>query len=1054
MALINGTPGNDTLTGTADDDTINGLGGFDSLVGGNGNDSVAGNNDDDVLTGGNGNDTLLGGEGGDFLTGGPGADSIDGGNGSDTVSYDDAPDGIIVDLIAGTAADGFGGLDTVQGIEQVFGSGFSDNLVGSEGGERLVGNTGADSLNGGGGGDTIVGGGEDDVLTGGGGDDRIAGESGLDRAIFSGPRGNYSVSIGIDNEFGPDSILLAHPRIIVTDTVGGDGQDTVTGTEQLVFADDLAVAPVFVTIRNAAVAEGNDGTQQLVFDVSLSRPAEQEVSVHLATLNGSALAGGDYAATTDTLAFAPGITLVSFAVPIIGDATVEPYETFTVVMSDPVGARFLGGIETRTATGTIANDDGLFSPTDDVASDVTSATLLAVHGSAQGNIETNGDRDFYRVTLQSGTTYFINEEGTATGAGSLRDPFVRVHGLDGTQLASNDDGGEGFNSFIAFTPQASGDFFIAAGGFSDALTGTYRLSLTTATDLPALTIDDYSVIEDDSGQLIALFTVTRSLVSDQAVTVTATTSSGTALAGQDFVQTSSVVTISGGNDNTHATFAVPILADTIGEGDETFTITLSSPVNAVLGGHSAATGLIIDDDIAPTLSVGAAQITEGNAGTSDLIFTISLSTAHSQSVTVPVSTINGSAIAGSDYVAVSTVATIPAGQTSTTIAVPVIGDTSFEIAESFLFVLGNPTGGAAIGVTGLQTLGTIANDDSAVLPTVNGSTLTGDGADNFLVGGTSNDSLSGVGGNDVVLGSAGSDVLLGGDGNDTAIGGDIVVVSIGGNEVVLPDDLETGNDVINLGAGTNFGFAAGGNDTMLGGVGNDLLAGEVGNDVIFGGDGDNALYGGDGNDAIQGGNGGDIVFGMFGDDSIVAFGGFDLLIEEPAAGGGNDFIDARDGGSQIFAGAGNDTIVSGNGDDFMLGESGDDRIASGDGNDALFGGAGNDTLGGGAGDDILIAEGGDDRLGGGSGNDVLNGGLGADVFTFPNLPSGADQIVGFSPVDDTVELVAAFGITAEQALASTVQIGLDSILTLPTEDRIIFVGVELSTLTAADFLIV
>jgi serralysin len=81
---------------------------------------------------------------------------------------------------------------------------------------------------------------------------------------------------------------------------------------------------------------------------------------------------------------------------------------------------------------------------------------------------------------RSPATYFINQEGTATGAGSLRDPFVRVHDLNGTQLEFNDDGGEGYNSFIAFTPQASGDFFIAAGGFNDGVTGTYRLSLTTA----------------------------------------------------------------------------------------------------------------------------------------------------------------------------------------------------------------------------------------------------------------------------------------------------------------------------------------------------------------------------------------------------------------------------------------------------------------------------------------------------------------------------------------------------------------------------------------------
>src|ERR1043166_5232476 len=140
---LGGTPGPDHLVGGAGNDTLNGGDGDDRLVGGadadllfgmNGNDLLDGGPGSDWLLGWDGNDTLLGGaghdtvhgdNGDDTLIGGADYDTLEGGAGTDTASYASSPAGVLVVLAQGAAyADGFGGHDTLSGIENVTGSPF------------------------------------------------------------------------------------------------------------------------------------------------------------------------------------------------------------------------------------------------------------------------------------------------------------------------------------------------------------------------------------------------------------------------------------------------------------------------------------------------------------------------------------------------------------------------------------------------------------------------------------------------------------------------------------------------------------------------------------------------------------------------------------------------------------------------------------------------------------------------------------------------------------------------------------------------------------------
>jgi hypothetical protein len=116
----------------------------------------------------------------------------------------------------------------------------------------------------------------------------------------------------------------------------------------------------------------------------------------------------------------------------------------------------------------------------------------------------------------------------------------------------------------------------------------------------------------------------------------------------------------------------------------------------------------------PTLSVSDATTTEGDSGTKNLSFKVTLSQPSGTRVKFDIGTANGSASAGSDYVAKQSLAKyITAGATSTTFTVVINGDTSYEANESFAVNLSNPIGAS---IADGQATGTIKNDDDATPP--------------------------------------------------------------------------------------------------------------------------------------------------------------------------------------------------------------------------------------------------------------------------------------------------------------------------------------------------
>jgi hypothetical protein len=187
------------------------------------------------------------------------------------------------------------------------------------------------------------------------------------------------------------------------------------------------------------------------------------------------------------------------------------------------------------------------------------------------------------------------------------------------------------------------------------------------------------------------------------------TSDGTATAGQDYTATSGTLIFPDGVVTQN--FTVPILDDVIDETTEIATLKLTNVTGGgSLGGQSEVSLAIVDNDPVPNLRIDDVAVTEGDSGTINAVFTLTLSTASGLTVTANYATANGTATAAdSDYQAATGQVVFSPGDLTKTITVIVNGDTVPEVNETFLV---NLTSASSANVTDGQGVGTILSDDA------------------------------------------------------------------------------------------------------------------------------------------------------------------------------------------------------------------------------------------------------------------------------------------------------------------------------------------------------
>ncbi|HEY5710743.1 MAG TPA: Calx-beta domain-containing protein, partial [Allosphingosinicella sp.] len=274
---------------------------------------------------------------------------------------------------------------------------------------------------------------------------------------------------------------------------------------------------------------------------------------------------------------------------------------------------------------------------------------------------------------------------------------------------------------------------------NDEWVGIDDIVVSSNVSAPSLSIADTAVFEGNAGTTPISFTVTRAGDSTGAVTADWTVTFGSGpfdakandfVAGQLF--TGNVSFASG---ETSKVITLNVQGDVAAEGDDSFTVTLSNPVGGSIADASAI-GTIVNDDGPPSLiSINDVTVTEGDAGTSLMTFTVTR-TGGSQAFDVDFHTVDDTAFAGEDYVANSGTISFLAGETSKQVSITINGDTDAEFAERFQVVLTDATNDALI--LDPVGVGTIAADDPIFIHMIQGTSyfspiLASEGVHNFNV---------------------------------------------------------------------------------------------------------------------------------------------------------------------------------------------------------------------------------------------------------------------------------------------------------------------------------
>ncbi|WP_315975114.1 cadherin-like domain-containing protein [Microvirga yunnanensis] len=957
-------------------------------------------------SGGSGNDTIMGGSGSDFIEGGSGDDTLDGGGGRNTVSYfyDGGPQGVVVNLAMHTAADNWGGHDTLYNIHDIQGTGFDDALTGDDQDNSLQGNAGSDSLDGGTGDDILDGGTGSDTLLGGEGDDDLRGGAGND-TLDGGANESY-----VDNALYDDSASG-----VIVDLQAGTANDGWGGTDTLISIEGVGGSQYADILKGDdgdnwfAGEAGNDtidgrdghdrvfyGSASTGFTIDLKAgTATAHNGGEMDTLSGiEAIHGSDF---DDNIILADGGGYVGFGQA--GNDTIMGGSGSDFVSGGAGNDSIDGGggqdrvtyfydegtqgvtvdLAAHTATDNWGGRDTLIN-IQDVQGSTLNDTLI---GDAQEN-DLQGEAGNDSISGGAGNDNLQGGDGRDTLNGGAGSDFL--------------DGGNGADSLLG----GDGDDNFHGGAGNDTLdggaNGPYVDSATYDDSASGVTVDLQAGTASDG------WGGTDTLISIEGVTGSSFADALRGTAGENwFTGGDGNDTIDGrdGRDvvfyeDRNSGFTIDLKAGTATARD-------GSEVDTLLA-IEAAHGTFFDDDI--TLSDtqgyvfarGGNDTVRGGAGNDNLI--------------------GGS---GNDVLDGG------GGINTASYSDPEWGSP--------------PTRGVSVNLALHTATDNWGGRDTLInIQNVRGSdlndTLTGDGLNNALTGMAGNDTLVGGGGEDFFSGGAGSDTLDGtGAGNSDPDDTDTADYSqeAGSRGVIV--NLATGTATDSFGhtdtlvdieevrgtasADTFFGGAEGngnseafmglaGKDTIIGGTGNDkvrydhdatlggtngvtvnLAAGTAVDgfgdtdtlsgievidatrfaDTLIGDDADNRFRGLAGNDAIYGGAGADRVEYHRDADKGGSLG----VLVNLAAGTATDGFGDTDTLNSIENARGTRF------DDTLIGDAGANHLLGDDGSDDLQGGFGNDSLDGGAGNDVLR---------GGGGNDTLNGGDGAaDTVVFSGLRS-------------------------------------------------------------------
>ncbi len=424
-------------------------------------------------------------------------------------------------------------------------------------------------------------------------------------------------------------------------------------------------------ISDVAVVEGNTGTRNAVFKVTLTNPGTSAVTMSYATFDGSAAAGSDYVAASGTLTIPTGTTSRTLSISVKGDMTTEGDESFVVTLSNATNAV----IDDNQGQGTILDDDqvGQFELGAAAYNVSEAATAALVTVKRSGKIG-GGSIDYATSdgSATAGSDYTVSS-GTLTFGPNVVSKTISVP-------IAHDATHEPAETLLVRLSNAQGP--------GSAL-GPQDTAVVTITDNDAVPLLRFSAaaygVSESGGS--AVLTVKRTGGSSASATVDYATSDGSASGGQDYAATSG--TLSFGPGAVATTLAVPITDDQGPEAAETFLVTLGNAqptTGAALGTLKSATVKITDNDqgLAFTSATYAA-----NEDAAKAIVTVKRTGGTAGTLTVDYGVTGGSASAGQDYGFASGTLVFGPGKASQTFGVTMLNDTAVEGTETVDLALSN-----------------------------------------------------------------------------------------------------------------------------------------------------------------------------------------------------------------------------------------------------------------------------------------------------------------------------------------------------------------------------
>ena len=490
----------------------------------------------------------------------------------------------------------------------------------------------------------------------------------------------------------------------------GTGPGDFLGTLSLSNTGVLTFSPVpAATISlESATASVNENAGKYTIKVVRDGDLSAGATVTLNVAAGTALTGTDFTgAGNTTVTFTAGQNQQIVEVPILDRTTFQGNRTFSASLSGETGGAL--GVSSQTVTILDQQAQIQFSAASYDVDETAGQVVLTLNRS--GNLS------------QTSTVSVSTASGTATAGTdftAITAQTFTFNSGDASKTVSIDipprDGAQGNRSFsvTASSPSAGTELGAASTATVNIVEGgPGTISFSAAT---------YSITEPASGTATVTVTVNR-VGGNEPITATVnrnSVSGGSATAGTDFTATLPADLSWGATDTTPKTVVITVNADQLSEAVETIVLGLTPGTGTPDLGTNASSTVNITSLQHGLVTFSQAAYTGAEGATGDATYTVTVRRTGGSdgAVTAQVTSSGGTAVAGTDYTAVSSTVSWANGETGDkTITVTVKKDSDNTAADTFNLAIGNLTGGLAVGPVG-TALFTITEKDDNTGPVV------------------------------------------------------------------------------------------------------------------------------------------------------------------------------------------------------------------------------------------------------------------------------------------------------------------------------------------------